>query len=175
MITRVCILIAAAFLASSRLSAAAPEDEAVAVDTLIAQARNYDGKEVVIVGELVGDIMARKEGCWLNILGKNGVAIGVMADRNSIRDVSIAGDYSHHGDYLRVKGTMYRFAANLGGETCIIAKEVTTIRKGYPVAHSLSWKRLAAGIVLTGASIIFGIIVRIQAGSTAVGGGNVPR
>jgi len=175
MITRVGMLIAAALLASSRLSAAAPEDEAIPVDTLIAQARNYDGKEVVIVGELVGDIMARKEGCWLNILGKNNVAIGVMADRNIIRDVSIAGDYYHHGDYLRVKGTMRRFAANLGGETCIIAKEVVIVRKGYPVAHSLSWKRLEAGIVLTGASIIFGIIVRTYTASTAAGGGDGPR
>jgi len=132
----------------------------LSADTLISEGRRYDRKEVLIAGEAIGDIMKRKNGCWVNILTDGGGAIGVLANEKYVRAISVTGDYSHRGDQVAVRGTMYRYAPMLGGETCIIADDISVVRRGYEIQRGMPWHRLFAGLILTGVSLVMWVRLR---------------
>jgi len=60
---------------------------------LIENAAAFDGRSVSIEGEVIGDVMVRKDGAWLNVNdGTN--AIGVWAAGDLAKDVTITGGYA---------------------------------------------------------------------------------
>jgi len=129
-------------------------EEAISVSTLIREGKKYDGKEVTVVGEVVGDVMKREKYCWVNVLGMDDVAIGVCANEAQVRAITCRGDYFHHGDDVRISGIMYRFAPKLGGETCIVAEEVTRVKSGCRISHATPQGKVAIGVFLTLCSLM---------------------
>jgi hypothetical protein len=123
--------------------------EITPVETLISSGAAYDGREVTIRGEVIGDIMERGGGYWLNVLSPEGTAIGVRAVRDQIESIACLGDYSHSGDMVEVKGIYYRYAQRLGGETCVVADEVKITRPGTEVSHPLSGGKILISVLLT--------------------------
>ena len=123
--------------------------EITPVETLISSGAAYDGREVTIRGEVIGDIMERGGEYWLNVLSPEGVAIGVRAGRDQIESIACPGDYSHSGDMVTVKGIYYRYARRFGGETCVIADEVNVVQTGTEIAHPLPRGKILLSILLT--------------------------
>ncbi|MCX6348520.1 MAG: hypothetical protein NTV79_03320 [Candidatus Aureabacteria bacterium] len=123
--------------------------EITTVETLISSGAAYDGREVTIRGEVIGDIMERGGEYWLNVLSPEGVAIGVRAGRDQIESIACLGDYSHSGDTVAVKGIYYRYAQRFGGETCVIADEVRVVKAGATIAHPLPRGKILLSILLT--------------------------
>jgi len=123
--------------------------EATPVETLISSGAAYDGREVTIRGEVIGDIMERGEEYWVNVLSSEGAAIGVRAREDQISAIACSGDYFHTGDLVEVAGIYYRYAKRFGGETCIVADEVKLTRPGTEVSHPLSAGKILISVLLT--------------------------
>jgi len=132
----------------------------LSANALIREGKRYDGKEVAVMGEAIGDVMRRKAGYWVNVLTRGGGAIGILADEKNARKISVTGDYTHRGDLVMVRGVMYAYAPKLGGETCIVADEIRVISRGYTLSHGMPWHKLFIGLMLTGISIVMWLMLR---------------
>lgn len=150
------ILLAAS---SGRIHAAV---DPIPIGALVKDGKKYDGKEVAIEGEAIGDVMRRGRIAWVNVLSSDGTAIGVVMQPDQLRNVGVMGDYSHRGDRLLVRGTMYRFAPMFQGETCIIAAEVTVLQKGHSIVHRPSAGKVALAIFLTVCCVACAILYKMR-------------
>jgi len=74
--------------------------QTISSSELIKEAKQYDGKNVVYRGEVVGDIMIRGEFAWLNINdGSN--AIGIWINKGQVKDIFYTGSYQNKGRFGR--------------------------------------------------------------------------
>ncbi|MDD5194856.1 MAG: DNA-binding protein [Candidatus Omnitrophica bacterium] len=108
---------------------------------LINNAKLYDGKTVSYSGEVIGDVMVRKEYAWVNINdGKN--AIGIWMPKGLADNISYTGSYNANGDYVEISGIFRRSCIEHGGDLDIHASSLTKIRSGSSLHYSLSVKTL---------------------------------
>lgn len=136
---------------------AAPMEAALRVDSFLALVREggtYDGREIAIEGEAVGDVMVRGSYAWINVRSPEDVALGVIVTPDQARRILRTGDYFHAGDHLRVTGTFHRFAPRYGGETCVVAREMTVARKGFATPHPVARRRMRAASILAALTVI---------------------
>ena len=126
--------------------------EEVGSNDLIERAQEYDGREVVYSGEVIGDILDAGDHVWLNVSdGSN--ALGVWTDRDLAREIQVAGRYAQHGDTVQVTGIFLRACPEHGGDFDIHAKSVTLVQRGYPVSHEVTrWKVWLATLLTFGAA-----------------------
>lgn len=126
---------------------------------LINNAKEYDGKSVSYSGEVIGDIMARAQGVWVNVNdGKN--AIGVWTSKELIKDITHAGSYSENGDIVEITGVFHRSCREHGGELDIHAQTITKISSGRIIAHEITTKTINFTFTLS-CIIILVCLVRI--------------
>ncbi|MGA1796213.1 MAG: hypothetical protein ACMUIL_10175 [bacterium] len=119
----------------------------VPVTRLVNDKKLYDGREITIQGEVVGDVMERSAGVWLNV-DDGTESIGVWVPRGIMPTMKYVGGYTTQGDIIKVEGTFYRACGTHGGETDIHASGITRVHPGYPVAHSLSSQKIRWALVL---------------------------
>ena len=126
------------------------------IPELVEKASTYDGKEVTVRGEIIGDVMRRGDHVWLNIL-QDGTAIGVWAEEGLLPNLSFIGNYSARGDEVIVAGIMRRACPEHGGDLDIHAESISLEKRGTPLAHKVDSTRLIAGSVLcfVGAGLVF--------------------
>jgi hypothetical protein len=99
---------------------------------LINKAREYDGKNIVYAGEVVGDVMTRGDFVWVNINdGEN--AIGVWLDKELAKEIQFTGSYHARGDRLEIAGVFHRNCIQHGGDMDIHAQDMRKISPGRPV------------------------------------------
>ncbi len=135
--------------------------EAVSSIDLIEKAKEYDGKMVTYEGEVIGDVMRRSNFAWVNVHdGKS--AIGLWMKMSEARKIIYKGNYKFRGDKLRVKGVFNRACTQHGGDLDIHVEELEIITYGYEVAHTISWKQVIAGAVLSVISGIMFILERVR-------------
>ncbi|MEW5758827.1 MAG: DNA-binding protein [Candidatus Omnitrophota bacterium] len=114
---------------------------------LIANAKEYDGKIVAFEGEVVGDIMVRKEYAWLSINdGLN--AIGVWIKKDLIRDILYIGNYKVKGDLVEITGKFNRACPEHGGDLDIHAQSITKINSGKNISYILDVKTIFLAVGL---------------------------
>ncbi len=119
---------------------------------LINNAAQYNGKDIVYQGEIVGDVMIRKDFAWLNLHdGKN--AIGVWIKKELIKDIIFTGGYKAIGDWVEIEGVFNQRCAMHGGDLDIHAQGIKIIRKGERVFESLDLQKIKWTIAL--GSILF--------------------
>ena len=131
----------------------------VSSSDLIEKAKALDLREVVYHGEVIGDILKRGEHAWINVSdGAN--AIGIFVHTSDLRNVSIPGRYSMHGDEVSVTGAFHRACSEHGGDMDIHADDVKLSASGYKVSYEIeAWKAIAAAILtLANLVLIFHII-----------------
>lgn len=124
---------------------------------LIENAKENDLKEVVIEGEIIGDVFYKGDFVWINVSdGDN--AIGVWMPEKLAKDLSLPGDYNHDGDFVQITGNFNRACAEHMGETDIHSNNLIVLKKGETVLHPVDMKmlKIAAGISLF-AIILFGV------------------
>jgi hypothetical protein len=122
---------------------------------LINNARQYDGKSVVYVGEAVGDVMVRGDFAWVNINdGKN--AIGVWLNKELAGEIKFTGSYHSKGDRLEITGVFHRNCIQHGGDMDIHAQGIRKIGPGRVVSEELeTTKRNFVFILLAALCLVF--------------------
>ncbi len=169
-------LLVAVCLTSLLLPAAAGagevRDTAEVVDstTLIKKARLFDGRVVTYRGEVIGDIMVRDDGVWLNVnddaysrQGERFVLAGynqgqsVLAPPGTEDRIKRAGRYDWRGDYIEIVGVFRRSSAKHGGTMLIEARSVKILEPGFRLEHPISRKKLviAAGFLAIAALVLW--------------------
>lgn len=131
---------------------------AIPVQTLVEKGVSYDGKTVVISGEVIGDILYRKNCVWLNVLSPEGTAIGVKATQNQLPAIKMTGNYRQHGDTVSVTGTFSRFNKEELGETMLLADQITLTAPGYLTETPVSLKKALLACSLLLVSFILGFL-----------------
>lgn len=116
---------------------------------LIADAGNYDGKNVIYEGEVIGDIMVRGDHAWVNVNdGQN--AIGVWMEKALVKDILYAGSYKSRGDSLEISGVFHRACLQHGGDLDIHAQAVRKISAGRPITERLNTGKRSFVFILLG-------------------------
>jgi hypothetical protein len=150
--------------------------EEVTTEELVNDMPAYDGKEVTITGEAVGDVMLRDGGGWVTVnddiyatksieeggelSGYTNLGIAVWAPGRELEQIHILGGYKNKGDRVRVTGVFNRACQEHGGDTDIHASVVEVLEPGYPISHPFAWWKLVLVLVLAAAALTLGSIWR---------------
>lgn len=130
--------------------------ETLSSTELIKDTKQYDGKNVIYGGEVIGDIMIRGEHAWLNVNdGSN--AIGIWINKELIKNILYTGSYQVKGDLVEVTGKFNRSCIVHGGDLDIHAQSINKIGSGTKIYHAINTKAInftlsLGGIIL---SILF--------------------
>lgn len=147
-------LIFAFVLAPARTVLADP----VSLAELVNDKGAWDGKEVTVSGESIGDRMERGAYAWVNILDQ-GVAVGVWGQKELMQRITTLGDYGDVGDWVQVKGEFHLSCPEHGGDTDIHAVELQVLKPGYKVEHPIQVERVVIAMLLLALATTLGIIV----------------
>lgn len=117
-------------------------------DRLIEEAGALDGQEIVLMGEVIGDILGAGDHVWLNV-SDGRTAVGAWTPRVLALEVRVPGRYAQRGDTVRVTGVFHRACPEHGGDLDVHASRVELLRRGYPTLHPVPrWKPAAAAVLL---------------------------
>ena len=126
---------------------------------LINKAREYDGKSVVYVGEVVGDIMARGDFVWANVNdGEN--AIGIWLNKELAGEIQFAGSYHAKGDRVEITGVFHQGCIQHGGDMDIHAQNIRKIDPGRSVREESDTGKRNFTFILLGVLSLVLIFVR---------------
>jgi hypothetical protein len=119
---------------------------------LINNAKQYDGQTIFYQGEVVGDVMVRRDFVWLNLFdGEN--AIGVWLKKETLPDIKFVGGYQQKGDWLEVAGIFHASCLQHGGDLDLHAEKVKIIAQGYKIKEEVHpakriWARNLSALAL---------------------------
>lgn len=126
---------------------AAAAAKPVTINDLIENAQTWDGKEVTVTGEVIGEAMKRGDYAWININdGTN--AIGLWLSSYDASQITCFGGYNKTGDRIQVTGLFYRACAQHGGDVDIHGGTLTVLSRGAAMREKLSAGKVIVGIVL---------------------------
>lgn len=130
----------------------------VGSNELISSAKDYDKKEIVYSGEVIGDIMKRGQNCWINISdGDN--AIGVWAEESLAKNIKYKGSYKYIGDEVKVTGIFNKACPEHGGDLDIHAQKIEIIQKGYISKRPVNIYYILIAAILLVIAIIMNLII----------------
>ena len=140
--------------------------EEVTVRELVDNMDKYDGQEVIITGEAIGDILNKGDYGWVTVnddsysvksieeggelVGYGNYGIGIWAAMDELEDVHVLGGYKNKGDLVKVTGTFNRICHEHGGDTDIHASSIEVLEPGYPISHPFQYGKLLVVLVLAG-------------------------
>ncbi|OIP38002.1 hypothetical protein AUJ95_07395 [Candidatus Desantisbacteria bacterium CG2_30_40_21] len=114
---------------------------------LVAKCREYDGKNITLKGEIIGEVAKRGGNAWLNISDGN-YGIGVFAPISMIPVISHTGNYNAKGAVVSVAGTFHRACSEHGGGLDIHATTIKLVNHGYFFQHAIQSDRIRAVLFL---------------------------
>lgn len=103
--------------------------QSVAIQDLINEVHKYDGKKVLIEGEVIGHLMKRGEHAWFNI-NDTTVSMGIWAKSEIADQIRFLGRHTVQGDLVRIDGTFYGRCPIHGGDADIHAHSMVIVRRG---------------------------------------------
>lgn len=109
----------------------------VLIRDLVMSSSKYEGRTVILRGEVIGDIMPRGKFAWVNIQGQYN-EIGVWIPLELTKRITHKGNYSFKGDRVEVKGIFKHADEEFGGEFCLRATDLKIIQPGFPSPHQQS-------------------------------------
>jgi len=107
----------------------------------------YEGKEVTVKGEVIGDIMKDGESFWINV-EDDGFFIGIVIDSFQKEKIRYLGRYRIQGDIIKVSGTYHLHCPLHSGERDIHAEQLEIIENGYEIPEVIQSKKIIGSIVL---------------------------
>jgi len=128
---------------------------------LLGRQEFFDGKEITYEGEIIGEMMCRKGGCWLNVKDRD-LAIGVWVPSEIKFIPKYTGSYKYRGDEIRVKGRFNRSCKEHLGETDIHAEEITLIKEGKVIPQRLIRYKLNLVMIIWGILCLILILMRLK-------------
>ncbi|MEI7885160.1 MAG: DNA-binding protein [Clostridia bacterium] len=128
------------------------------INQLIENAKTFDGKQVVVRGETIGEVMQRGNYSWVNINdGSN--AIGIWMKNSDAQQITLFGNYKNIGDNVVVDGVFYRACPEHGGEADIHCATLKITKTGFPVTNPIPTIRGILVFVLFSALVIVFFII----------------
>jgi len=104
--------------------------ERVSGRELIENAQSYDGKRILYEGEVIGEVMQRENGVWVNISdGQDSIGVWMPGELAGI--ITHKGNYKTQGDILEVAGIFNRACLVHGGDLDIHAISLRMIKPGW--------------------------------------------
>jgi hypothetical protein len=123
--------------------------QSISSTELINNAKLYDGKTVVYVGEVIGEIMVRGEYAWINVNdGKS--AIGIWLPKALTKNIVSVGNYKSSGDWVEIVGVFQRACPQHGGDLDIHAQALRKISAGKTIAERLDINKRNLILILLG-------------------------
>ena len=104
--------------------------EPISSTELIQNSRKYDGEEVVFEGEVIGEVMPRGDGVWVNVNDAEN-SIGIWMPHELAATIEYKGGYNVKGDILKIKGIFNRACVQHGGDLDIHAISLEKIKTGW--------------------------------------------
>jgi hypothetical protein len=179
-------LIVVALLAAGVVFGAAGEAAAAEVEVadLLADQGAFDGSEVTLRGELVGDYGRRGDWVWVQVNGDAyadeplllggalaggnlGVAARIPADLFSAARFEDAGGYRHRGPLVLLTGTWRFHDPDRTGESYLDVDVVEVVAPELPLDEGPSWVPLGIGFGLLAVTAGFRLRRRGMAGHGA--------
>ena len=161
-------------LAIAALPAAAAEQAAfkaaaqsLHVPDLVEKASAYNGAGVTVVGEIIGDVMARGDHVWLNLLD-SGTAVGIWVEKSLLPEITFVGNYGVLGDRVSVTGIMHRACPEHGGDLDIHAESIALVRRGEIISHPVDTSRIIAAVALSVSGILLASLWRKSEGQKKI-------
>lgn len=109
----------------------------VMVRDLVMHSAMYEGRTVILRGEVIGDIMPRGKFAWINIQGRYN-EIGVWIPLELTKKITHKGNYRFKGDSVEVLGIFKHADEEFGGEFCLRAIDLKVIQPGFASPHQQS-------------------------------------
>lgn len=103
--------------------------EIISSAELLRHPKEYDKKRIIYQGEVIGDIMERKDFVWIN-LHDGYAAIGVFIKKETLPSIKFLGSYKVKGDILEVEGIFNASCLEHGGDIDIHGERVKIIKEG---------------------------------------------
>lgn len=133
--------------------------QSVSISEIMAHSEEFDGKEVVIEAEVIGDIMKRGDYSWINI-NDGSAAIGVYLDTKEVEKIHKTGAYERKGDRIKITGIFHRAYNEQGGELAIEGKSLEVIEQGRELKNSVPIEKVK---MLLSMIVVTGLILSIKA------------
>jgi lysyl-tRNA synthetase class II len=109
----------------------------ISLKELLTYPDKFDKKTVEIKGEVIGEPILIKKGCWINI-SSQGFNIGVFVKKKSfLKKIHYWGDYKKKGDIVKIKGVFFKNCP-LHFEQDIHLKDLKVIEKGFQKKEKIS-------------------------------------
>ncbi len=138
--------------------------ESVSATMLLESPQTFDGQQVTVAGELIGDYGHRDDGTvWTQLnddqyafsplrdggrlLGGN-VGIGIHGAADLFDGIDPPGRYNRAGPLVIVTGIWRYHDPDRGGETYLEVGSLEIVRAGHPLNESVSTTTLLLGAVL---------------------------
>jgi hypothetical protein len=156
------------------LAAALRDEGRVTSSLVLACPRLLDGREVVFVGEVVGDVLRRTDGAWLQVNDDDyALEVGPVGPHRELRGFSAGlavwvpdglheglgapGRHGTRGAIVRVDGVLLRADPDAGGSITIRATALEVLAPSAPVTEPLHLPLLvsaaSAAALALGASV----------------------
>ncbi len=104
---------------------------------LVKDSSIYDGRKVILRGEVIGDTMPRGSFAWINMKDQFN-QIGVWVPLELAKRISYRGNYRYKGDIVEVEGIFKHSDEEFGGELCVRGTSLVVLEKGFSLPHELS-------------------------------------
>ncbi|MDF2888192.1 MAG: hypothetical protein K0R23_2577 [Lacrimispora sp.] len=128
------------------------------INDLIEKAKEYDGEDVTIQGEVIGESMKRGNYSWININdGTN--AIGIWLDSDIAEGILSYGHYKSKGDTVKITGIFNRACKEHGGEADLHSSSFEIVKNGYEVKEQISPVKIIIAVILTLFALVLMLIL----------------
>lgn len=125
---------------------------------LIGNAKEYEGRQVIYRGEVIGEVMRRGDFAWVN-LHDGGNAIGIWVPFSLAKDIVYTGSYKAKGDIVEVTGIFNRACPEHGGDLDIHAQSFLKIEHGRPVLEVINPAKKNQVLILGGFLVLVWILI----------------
>jgi len=155
----VLAVVALALLNAAPVVANAEQLPVLSTNDLVENSYKWDGKAVSFKGEVLEDLMERKDGVWMNLSDGNNTAMGVFVPKNvAMPVIDHTESYRTVGDVVLINGVFHRTCVQHEGETDIHATSVTVVTPGSVRANPIYSDRVVLFAVLV---VLLGVVLRL--------------
>jgi hypothetical protein len=164
-------------------AATAQEPAVLPVEDLLADGAAYDGEQITVEGELVGDYGFRDDGFMWTQLNDDSYAraaivdggprtgsntgIGIRMPERLASDLDPVGGYRLEGPVVQATGTWRFHDPDRGGESYLDVAALEVVKPGRRLKEGPDWVVFILGALLVGASLVMWI--RRRRGEAAAG------
>ncbi len=153
----IAVLILVLSFAPALAAAEARQLPVLSTNDLVENSYTWDGKMVSFKGEVLEDVMQRKDGVWMNVSDGNNTAMGVFVPKDvAMPAIVYTESYRTFGDVVLITGVFHRTCVQHEGETDIHATSVTVVTPGSVRANPIHSDRVVLLVVLV---VLLGIVL----------------